>query len=178
VDSFFGAVDEKSALKALRAYPGQPREKLRDLFVAVVRARVIDERRSEALEVLSRADVLMGRIMRGQDWRLLRYLDPMLASELWKALGDGGARYTIDAIPWPLQLRIWNDARKLKDIAHLVGRRLGIGQKGSLVADMPYILLLSKDRAFRAELVRSLDLEVNYAEFLVKEAARTGRLQL
>jgi replication factor C large subunit len=178
VDSFFGAVNEKSALKAIRAYPRQPREKLRDLFVAVVRARVIDERRSEALEVLSRADVLMGRIMRGQDWRLLRYLDPMLASELWKALGDGGTRYTMDAVPWPLQLRIWNDARKLKDIALLVGRRLGTAQKGSLVADMPYILLLSRDRAFRAKLVRSLDLEENYAEFLVKEAARTGRLQL
>ena len=178
VDSFFGAVDEKGALKALRAYPGQPRDKMRDLFAAVTKARVLEERKAAALEALSRADVLMGRIMRGRDWRLLRYLDPMLASELWTALGDGGARFTLDAVPWPLLLRIWNDARKLRDVALLAGRRLGISQKGSLVEDMPYILLLCQDRGFRRQLVESLDLEENYADFLAKESARTGRLQL
>jgi replication factor C large subunit len=175
VDEFFGAHDEKTALRALRRYPGQPREKVRDLFVAVTKARILEERRAEALDVLSRADVLMGRIMRGKDWRLLRYLDPMLASELWKTLGDGGAKFTMDAVPWPLQLRIWNDSKKLKDIGLMAGRRLGISQKGSLVEDMPYILLLAKGKEFREELVRSLSLEENYAEFLAKEAARTGR---
>ena len=178
VDSFFDAVDEKGALKALRAYPGQPRDKMRDLFAAVTKARVLEERKAAALEALSKADVLMGRIMYGRDWRLLRYLDPMLASGLLRALGDGRARFTMDAVPWPLQLRIWNDARKLRDVALLAGRRLGISQKGSLVEDMPYILLLCRDREFRRQLVESLDLEENYADFLAKESARTGRLQL
>ncbi len=178
VNAFFDAGDERSALRALRAYPGQPREKVRDLFVAVVKARVHEDRRSEALEVLSRADLVMGRIMRGKDWRLLRYLDPMLAAELWGAVGDGGAEFTMDAVPWPLQLRIWNDSRKLKDIGLAVGRRLGISQKGVLAEDMPYIILLSRDRAFRDALVKSLGLEENYAEFVAKEAARSGRAQL
>ena len=178
VNAFFEAVDEKTALKALRAYPGQPREKVRDIFTAVVRSRVHEERKAASLEVLSKADVLMGRIMKGRDWRLLRYLDPMLASGLWNALGDGGPKYTQDGVPWPLQLRIWNDSRKLKDIALLVGRRLGIGQKGALVEDLPYILLLCRDKRFREELVRSLDLEENYALFVTKEAGRTARRQL
>jgi len=177
IDAFFDAVDERSALRALRAYPRQPRDKVRDLFNAVVRARVHEGRRSEALEVLSRADVVMGRISRGKNWRLLRYLDPMLATELRRALGDSGARFTMDAVSWPMQLRIWNDSRKLKDIGLLAGRRLRISQKGSLVEDIPYIMLLARGKAFRGELVRSLDLEENYAEFVEKEAARTGRLQ-
>jgi replication factor C large subunit len=178
VDAFFEAVDEGSALRALRAYPRQPREKIRDLFNAVVKARIHEERRSEALDVLSRADLVMGRIMRGKNWRLLRYLDPMLAAGLWRVLGDGGAKFTMDAVPWLLQLRIWNDSKKLKDIGLLAGRRLGISQKGSLVEDVPYIMLLARGKAFRDELVRSLDLEENYAEFVAKEAVRTGRLQL
>jgi len=178
VNAFFEAGDEKTALRALRAYPGQPREKLRDIFTAVVRSRVHEERKAASLEVLSRVDVLMGRIMRGKDWRLLRYLDPMLASGLWKSLGDGGPRYTQEAVPWPLQLRIWNDSRKLKDIASMAGRRLGISQKGALVEDMPYLLLLCGDKRFRRELVRSLDLEENYELFVAKEAGRTGRRQL
>ena len=172
INTFFDAVDEKAALRALRSYPGQPRDKLRDLFTGVVKARVHEERKAAALEAISRADILMGRIMRGQDWRLLRYLDPMLASELWGALGDGGASYSMDAVSWPLQLRIWNDSKKLKEIGLFVGRRLGISQRGALVEDMPYILLLCRRAAFRNELVRSLDLEENYAEFVSKEAGR------
>jgi replication factor C large subunit len=178
VNAFFEAGDEKAALRALRSYPGQPRDKIRDIFTAVVRSRVHEERKAASLELLSNADVLMGRIVRGRDWRLLRYLDPMLASGLWKSLGDGGAKYTQDAVPWPLQLRIWNDSKKLKDIASLAGRRLGISQKGALVEDMPYLLLLCGDRRFREDLVRSLDLEENYAMFVAKEAGRTSRRQL
>lgn len=178
VNAFFDAVDEKSALRALRAYPGQPKEKVRDIFTAVVKSKVHEERRADSLEVLSKADVIMGRIMKGQNWRLLRYLDPMLASGLWNSLGDGGPRYTQDAVPWPLQLRIWNDSRKLKDIAALAGRRLGISQKGALVEDIPYLLLLCGDRRFREALVQSLDLEENYALFVAKEAGRSGRRQL
>jgi replication factor C large subunit len=175
VNTFFDAPDENAALRALRAYPGQPREKVRDLFNAVVRSRVHEERKAGALDTLSRVDVLMGRIMRGKDWRLLRYLDPLLANELWKALGDGGPRFTIDAVPWPLQLRIWNDSRKLKDIAALMGKRVGISQRSFLVEDMPYLLLLCADGGFRQELVKSLELEENYAIFLAKESGRATR---
>lgn len=175
VNAFFDAEDEKSALRALRAYPGQPREKLRDIFTAVTRSHVHEERKAGALDVLSRADVLMGRMVRGKDWRLLRYLDPMLASQLWKSLGDGGPRFTMDAVPWPLQLRIWNDSKKLKEVAGLAGKRLGVSQRGFLVEDMPYLLLLSSQREFRDELVKSLDLEENYELFLEKESTRASK---
>lgn len=175
VNAFFDAADEGAALRALRAYPGQPREKVRDIFTAVSRSRVHEERKAGALEVLSRADVLMGRMARGKDWRLLRYLDPLLANELWRALGDGGPRFTLDAVPWPLQVRIWNDSRKMKDIAALMGRRVGISQRGFLVEDMPYLLLLCADRRFREELVKSLSLEENYDLFLAKECGRRAR---
>lgn len=172
VNAFFDAPDEKSALRALRSYPGQPRDKLRDIFTAVARSRVHEERKAGALDVLSRADVLMGRILRGKDWRLLRYLDPLLASELWTALGDGGPRYTLDGAPWPLQLRIWNDSKKLKEIASLAAKGLGTSQKGFLVQDMPYVIRLCSDREFRREFLGSLDLGENYDLFLAKESAR------
>lgn len=175
VNGFFDAADEKSALRALRAYPGQPRDKLRDIFTAVVRSRVHEERKAGALEALSRADIIMGEMMRGKDWRLLRYLDPILASGLWRALGDGGPRYTLDGAPWPLQLRIWNDSKKLKEVASLAARRTGTSQKGFLVRDMPYVLLLCSDKRFRDELLRSLDLGENYDAFLAKESARGAR---
>lgn len=175
LNAFFDAHDGRGALKALRGYPGQPREKVRDLFTSVISSKIHQERKATALQVLSRADVLVGEMVRGQDWRLLRYLDPFLSSDLRDALGDGGAHYATEAIPWPLQLRIWNDSRKMKDIAAIAGKRLGVSRKGCLVEDMPYIMLLCSSKAFREDLVRSLGLEQNYAEFIVKEAARRAR---
>lgn len=175
VNGFFEATDRGAALEALRAYPGQPRDKVRDIYNGVVKAKIHEERKAAALEVLSRVDVLMGRMMRGRDWRLLRYLDSMLAAELWPTLGDGGAKFTMDAVPWLLQVRIWNDSRKLKDIGLWAGKRLGISQKESLVEDMPYILLLCREAGFREELSKSLGLEENYVAFVEKEAARSAR---
>ena len=175
VNAYFDASDERSALRALRAYPGQPREKVRDIFTAVCRSRVHEDRKAAALDVLSRTDVILGRMIRGKDWRLLRYLDSMLAWELWATLGDGGARYTRDGVPWPLQLRIWNDSRKLKDIAALAGKRVGNSQRGFLVEDMPYLLRLTAGNEFREELVESLGLEENYDTFLVRESGRGAR---
>ena len=96
----------------------------------------------------------------------------MLAAELWGTLGDGGPRYSLDALPWLLQVRIWNDSKKLRDIASLAGQRVGISQRGFLVEDMPFLLLLCADRGFRDEVVKSLSLEENYGLFLSKEGAR------
>ncbi len=175
LSAFFDSSGEKAALAALRNYPGQPREKLRDIFTSVTKARIHEARRAQSLDVISRADILVGRMMRGGDWRLLRYFDMMLASDLRRAMGDGGVRYSAETVPWPLQLRIWNDSKKLREIAGLSGRRLGISMKGALVEDIPYVVMLCGDKGFRDGLVKSLNLEENYAQFLAKEAARTGR---
>ena len=175
IDAFFDAADVRAAQKALRAYPGPPRDKMRDLFHSVVKAKVHESRKGEALEALSRADIIMGRMVRGRDWRLLRYLDSFLAAELWTALGDGGARFARDPVPWMMQLRIWNDSRKIKDVGALVGGRLGTSQRGAVVEDMPYILAMCAGREFRDAFVESLGLEKNYADFLEKEASRSGR---
>jgi replication factor C large subunit len=176
INSFLEAIGSENALKALRTYPGQPREKIRDLFSTIVRSKIHPGRKALALDCLSKADVLMGEIFHGGDWRLLRYLDPMLSTDLKAALGDESIHYSADAVPFPLQVRIWNDSKKLKDIGGLVGKRTGISAKGALVADIPFLTILCRSEEFREELVRSLGLEENYALFLVKESQRASKV--
>ncbi|MDV3277763.1 MAG: AAA family ATPase [Nitrososphaerales archaeon] len=172
LDAFFEAAGRRKALEALRAYPAQPRDKLRDILASVSRAKLPEEKRARALEVLSRADVLMGRIIRGGNWRLLRYLDALLASDLKVALSGEVVRFTTDGVPWMLQLRIWNDSKKIKEMGDLAGRRLGISRKGWAVEDFPYIARLCADKGFREELVRSLNLDEPFESFLAKESVR------
>jgi replication factor C large subunit len=172
VNAFLAATEKKEAMKALRSYPGQPREKLRDLFSSAVVSNLSEERKARALEVLSRADLLLGRIVRTQEWRLLRYLDPMLAGEFREALGGEELRYSAEAVPWMMQLRIWNDARKVRGICGLTGTRLGISSRGGLVEDFPYLAWLCADKSFRSEFLASLDLDESFERFIAKESSR------
>jgi len=171
INAFFGAASRAEALQALRSYPGQPRDKLRDLFSSVIASKIPEEEKANALGVLSRADRLMGRIMRTQEWRQLRYLDPMLSTELRDALGDVKPRYSAESVPWPLQVRLWNDSRKVKEISALAGRRLGISARGGLVEDFPFVIRLCAEKGFREELVSSLGLDEPFEKFITKEAS-------
>jgi len=176
INSFLEAPGLDSAYRALRNYPGQPREKVRDLFSSVLRSRLGSERRRVAIEVLSRADVLMGRIMRGQDWRLLRYLDTLLATELREVLAGGGVQFSQDGVPWNLQIRIWNDSKKVKEFSEAYARRMHTSRRGAAVEDLPYLFVMCGSKKFRSELLKSMSLEEPFEKFLSKEAqaARAG----
>lgn len=175
INEFFEAPDPRAAARALRGHPGQPREKLRDVFGSIMKARLSPQKRARALEVVSRADLLIGRMTRGRDWRLLRYFDSTLAYGLDEALSGEKLQYAQDFPPWPLQLRIWNDSKKIKEIGRLAARRLGISQKGCLVEDFPYMMVLCGSKKFREELVATLNLDEPFENFVVKESARSRR---
>ena len=172
INAFFDAPDGPTALKALRSHPGQPRDKIRDLLGSVLKARLDGSDRAKALEVLSRADMLVGRMTRGQDWRLLRYFDSTIAYGIKGALPGERLAYSQDFLPWPLQLRVWNDSKKVKELAAALGPRLSVSQKGHLVEDFPYLMLLCSSKKFRDELARLLDLEEPMVTFLAKESGR------
>lgn len=173
--AFFAADGDEAGLSALRSYPGRPNDKLREVYACVLAARLPAERRAAALDVLSRLDVILGQMLRGKDWRLLRYIDPILTRELRPLLRGSAVKYTRDSVPWMLQLRIWNDSRRLKDLASASGRRLHISQKGALVEDVPYMLVMASSGGFREALVSSLSLDEGYSSFLEKEAARSAK---
>ncbi|MDG6898493.1 MAG: AAA family ATPase [Nitrososphaerota archaeon] len=172
LQSFLDAPDREAAIASLRAYPNQPRDLIRELAVCVSRASLTAEKRAAALDALSRADLLLGRMIRGKDWRLLRYLDAILATGVKEALEGEGVRYTPDSVPWPLQLRIWNDSKKIREMGALAGKSMGISGRGWVVEDFPFISLLCFEKRFRAELVRSLNLDETFETFLAKESAR------
>ena len=175
VNAFFDAPDGKSALAAIKEYPGQPRDRLRDLFASVMKARLTDEKRARTLDVISRADILLGRMLRGRDWRLLRYFDSTLAYGLKEALEGEKLQYAQDFLPWNTQLRVWNDSKKIREIASVAGPRLGISGRGSLVEDFPYMMVLCSSKKFREDFVKSLGLEETIATFVVKEAGRSRK---
>jgi replication factor C large subunit len=173
LNSFFDANDAASAAEALRSSSIQPIEKVREIFRSVVNSTGIPpEARAASLEIISRADVLMGKIMRTQDWRLLRYLDGMFANELSKTLGGMGVHYKQDSLPWPLQLRVWNDSKKVKELAKRFAAATNTSIRSAATEDIPYLLLMCGDRSFRGELMKELALDEGFEKFLSKAGAK------
>jgi len=177
INSYLDAPNLDTALKALRAYPRQPRDKIRDLFSAVLTSKLPPEKKARAIESLSRADLLMGRIMRGQDWRLLRYLDSALAREFKAAIKGENLQYSQEGVPWNLILRIWNESKKVKELSAAYAPRAHNSRRGALVQDIPYVLVMCGSKKFRTELMKSMNLDEPFEKFLEKEAERTAKFE-
>ncbi len=112
LNAFFEAHDAASALAGLRAVSLPPVEKVREIHTCVVKARLSPGKLASALEVISRADMIMGEIGATREWRLLRYLDSMLSQELFPILKGENVRYVSEDSPIP---RTAEDMERLEE---------------------------------------------------------------
>ena len=170
-NAFFESSGPDQALVVLRSITVPPIEKVRSLQRCLVRSTLPPKDLARAMEVLSRADVLMGKIMKNQEWRLLRYLDNTLAQELQPLLRGKGVRFSSEDLPFSVMLRIWNDSKKVREVSlryAKAGRTSGTSARSQ---DMPYVFVLCGAKKFRSDLEKTLDLDETYEKFLQKESA-------
>ncbi|MDA4136329.1 MAG: AAA family ATPase [Thaumarchaeota archaeon] len=171
-EAFFDSKDPVTALAALRGISLSPIERVRELYRCLVRSNLSPDKLSEALGVLSEADMLMGKIMKNQEWRLLRYLDNMIAYKLLPVIRGQNVRYATDDLPFTTLLRIWNDSKKVKEISLKYARRSSTSGWSARSQDLPFLFALCGEKGFREELEKTLDLDETYEKFLQKEATR------
>ena len=160
VEAFFKAKSPSEAASVLYSMQMDPREKMNAFYSAVVSSRVDGRQLSRMLEVLSRADLLHGRIMATQNWRLLRYLNPIL-SELYR---EGlPVRYTRYNLPFPLLTRIRFDGRKLRELNAFMGRGLRMSGSAFAAIGLPFYLVLVR--------AGKVGVPERFAEIVAKEAS-------
>ena len=172
LNSFFEAPDPAAAVAALRSVDLPPIEKVREIFACVVKAKLPPKKLAAALEVISRADMIMGKIGTTREWRLLRYLDAMLAQELFPVLNGENVRYVTEDLPFPVLLRIWNDSKKVRELSVKYAKRASTSGASARAQDLPYLFAMCSSKRFREQLEQVLDLDETYDKFLQKEAAR------
>ena len=104
------------------------------------------------LDVISECDMLFGKIVRSQEWRLLRYLDSIL-SRLYK---EGTAvRYSQYNLSWPLLNRLRWDGRAIKELAAVFAKKMHVSRSIFSTFYLPYILLCMKNKTLTMELSES-----------------------
>jgi replication factor C large subunit len=178
-NGFFAAADEKEALAALRALSMTPFEKVREVQRSVVKSGLPAPEMAKALEAVSRADLLIGKMMKSGDWRLLRYLDRLFAEEVYPVVRGKAVKYTgQDDLPFPVLVRVWNDSKKIREVSVKYAARAHTSGMSARSQDLPYVFALCSRKKFREDLERALGLDADpdllesYDKFLQKEAAR------
>ncbi len=178
-NGFFGAADKREAAVSLRKVSLPPLAKVREIQRSVVKSGLPPKEMAAALGVVSKVDLLMGKIVKSRDWRLLRYLDRQLVEDLYPIVKGRGVKYTgQDDLPFPTLLRIWNDSKKVKELSARYAAKAHTGGSSARSQDLPFLFVLCSSKGFREGLERALgldedpDTKESYDKFLRKEAAR------
>jgi replication factor C large subunit len=179
LNGFFGAADELEAMSSLRALSMSPFEKVREVHRSVVKSGLPPEAMAKALATVSSADLLLGKMMKGGEWRLLRYLDRLFVDELYPVVRGKGVKYGgQDDLPFPVLVRVWNDSKKVREISIRYARRAHTSGMSARSQDLPYVFALCSRKKFREDLERAIGLDADpdslesFDRFLAKEAAR------
>jgi replication factor C large subunit len=135
INGFFGAENEDSArsflLSADANYP-DPRfgmsteERRKDmlgaLFSSAISSRIDLVTVADILDVLSKADIIVGRIGRRRQWSLLRYIDYIIAKDLFDKSRSKLIKYNQYSMRWDVMGPVFARSRSLKPVLDELAR--------------------------------------------------------
>ena len=160
INAFYKAQSIDEARAVLYSMRIDPREKISAFYSSIITSNISNSEMEKFLQVISEADMLYGRIMKTQEWRLLRYLDSILLG-LYKK--DIAVRYSRYNLSWQVLNRLRWDGSKFKSISSNFSKQLHISSSIFATFYLPYMLLCMKNNSIE------LDFGDDYTELIEKE---------
>ena len=160
INSFFKSNSIDEARGVLYSMQIDPREKIDSFYSSIIMSSLDKNSFAKYLDIISRADILYGKILKTQNWRLLRYLNETLI-ELYQ--NDDRIRYAKYNLSWPLLNRIRWDGKKIKSLSSFIAQRLHLSRSSFTTIGLPFVLFCIKNKKL------DLDLEESFGEIIEKE---------
>jgi replication factor C large subunit len=149
INAFFKANSIQEARGVLYSIQIAPRDKINAFYSSIVSSDLDTVTLAKYLEVISNADMLLGKIMKTQNWRLLRYLNDILINLYQK---DDRIRYSKYNLSWPLLNRIRWDGAKIKSLSSILSKKLHLSSSAFVTLCLPYLLFCIKNKTLELEL--------------------------
>jgi replication factor C large subunit len=140
------------------------------LFTSLVSSPIDLESLAGALEVLSKVDTIVGRIGENRYWRLMKYLEVMIACGIFSYTRNKGIKYNQYGVFWPLMRPIFARGNSIKNLLSSLSKQTHVTKSvfGSIY--FPYLLQLLLDKKIDLKEFSNIpNLDEKYSEALVKE---------
>ena len=160
VNAFFKANSIEEARGVLYSMQIDPRKKIDAFYSSIITSNLDNAALAKYLEIISNADMLYGKIMKTQNWRLLRYLNDVLI-ELYQ--NDDRIRYSQYNLSWPLLNRIRWDGKKIKLLSSVMAKKLHMSSSAFVTLCLPYVLFCIKNKTLE------LEIEETFGDIIEKE---------
>ncbi len=160
VNAFFKANSIDEARSVLYSMQINPRDKINAFYSSIITSNLDNPTLTKYLETISDADMIYGKIMKTQNWRLLRYLNDILI-KLYQ--NDDRIRYTKYNLSWPLLNRIRWDGAKIKSLSSVMAKKLHLSSSAFITICLPYVLFCIKNKTLE------LELEETFGDVIEKE---------
>jgi replication factor C large subunit len=130
-------------------YGASPEERRKDmlaaLFSSIVSSHVEHADLAYMLDVLSKADMMVGRANARREWRLLKYVSSIIASGLYDKSRQKGIKYSQYAMPWPVMGPIFARSQSTRKILGELAPALHTSRSSAGSFALPYFIRLMID---------------------------------
>jgi replication factor C large subunit len=121
-----------------------PEERRKDmlaaLFSSIVSSEMEQHDLASLLDVLSRADMIVGRANASRQWHLLKYVNSLIATGLYKKSRQKDIKYHQYSMPWPVMGPIFARSQSTKKILDELGLTLHISRSSAGLFVLPYFI--------------------------------------
>jgi replication factor C large subunit len=132
-----------------RYRPTSPEERQKDmlsaLFSSIVSSHIEQCDLALLLDVLSRADVIVGRVNASRQWHLLKYVNSIIATGLYEKSRQKGIKYSQYMMPWPVMGPIFARSQSTRKILNELALALHISRSSAGLFYLSYFIRIMID---------------------------------
>ncbi len=183
VDAFFAETSLENAKNILARSDSHyvdprfglsPEDRRRDIlyafFTSIISSRALDMKtKAGLLEILSSIDVWIGRIFQNRNWRLLRYLDEMLANRIYSLSRSRAINYSQYSFLWPTIMQAISRSQGLKPLFPILSDETHSGTSACGSLTLPYFIYILSKHENLEHILTLLDLDQKQVSAIAKE---------
>jgi replication factor C large subunit len=158
INSYFNARSLEQAtqfiIKADASYPDprygtstedRRKDMIAALFSSLVSSHLEHDDLAFLLDVLSKADIIVGRANAKREWRLLKYIGSIIAAGLYEKSRHRGIKYSQYGMPWPIMGPIFARSQSTRKILGELSPALHTSKSTAGSFAFPYFIRLMID---------------------------------
>lgn len=154
INSYFAAASRQDAAKMIESadatfpdprYQGMDAEGRRKDMVAALYSSIVSSHADKdslaaMLDALSKIDIVVGRVSKGRQWGLLRYVRNMVAHGMYEQSRGKGIKYSQYSMPWPMMGPAFARGQTTRKISSTVAPFMHVSRRTFGAFVLPYMV--------------------------------------